>query len=143
MSTPLFRFTGAIGALDSTARRVLFDRSTSTDDAVRTQTAAIIRRVQRDGDTALRELAAQFDGATLESIEVPRREWERARDAMDPALRATLERTARNVRAAHTAFLPQPVEIETEPGIVVGRRPDPLQRVGVYAPGGRAAYPSS
>src|SRR5690606_27236187 len=43
----------------------------------------------------------------------------------------------------HRAFLPQPVEVETEPGVVVGRRPDPLPRVGVYAPGGRAAYPSS
>ena len=143
MTNRLFRFSGAVSALSAAERRTLFDRSTSADDAVRTQTAAIIRRVQESGDIALRELAAQFDGATLHAIEVPRSEWDRARDAMDAALRAALERTVRNVRAAHAAFLPSAMEVETEPGIIVGRRPDPLQRVGVYAPGGRAAYPSS
>lgn len=143
MTLGAFRFTGPVAALTTADRRVLFDRSTSADDTIRTDTAAIIRRVQRDGDTALRELAAQFDGATLDALEVPRAAWERARDAMEPALRTALERAVRNVRAAHTAFLPQAVEVETEPGIRVGRRPDPLQRVGVYAPGGRATYPSS
>lgn len=143
MSTPTLRFTGAIGALSDADRRALFDRSTSSDDSVRTQAAAVIARVRRDGDDALRALALQFDGATLDALEVPRTEWVRARDAMDPALRASIERAVRNVRAAHAAFMPAPVEVETEPGIVVGRRPDPLQRVGVYAPGGRAAYPSS
>jgi len=143
MTDSPFRFTGAVDALTSAERRALFDRSTSVDDAVRTQTAAIIRRVRDTGDAALRQLATQFDGAVLDAIEVPRREWERARDAMDPALRGALERTVRNVRAAHEAFRPAAMEVETEPGIIVGRRPDPLQRVGVYAPGGRAAYPSS
>lgn len=142
-SDAVFRVTGPVSALMPEEQRALFDRSTSADDAVRTQTAAIIRRVQRDGDTALRELAAQFDGATLVALEVPRHEWERARDTMEPALRESLERTVRNVRKAHVAFLPQAVEVETEPGVLIGRRPDPLQRVGVYAPGGRAAYPSS
>ena len=143
MSTRLFRFSGAIDALSAVDRRMLFDRSTSADALVREQTAAIIARVQHDGDTALREMATEFDGATLGALEVPHDAWTRAHDAMQPALRAALERTVRNVRAAHSAFLPQAVEVETEPGIRIGRRPDPLQRVGVYAPGGRAAYPSS
>ena len=56
---------------------------------------------------------------------------------------AAMERAAANIRAVHAASLPQTVETSPEPGIVVGRRPDPLTRVGVYAPGGRAAYPSS
>lgn len=143
MSAGLFRFSGAIDALSAADRRTLFNRSTSADTLVRQQTAAIIARVQRSGDTALRELALEFDGATLGALEIPRDAWERARDAMSPDLRAALERTVRNVRAAHTAFLPVAVDVETEPGIRIGRRPDPLQRVGVYAPGGRAAYPSS
>jgi histidinol dehydrogenase len=54
-----------------------------------------------------------------------------------------MERAAANIRAVHAAAIPQRVEIASEPGVVVGRRPDPLHRVGVYAPGGRAAYPSS
>src|SRR5581483_5621595 len=54
-----------------------------------------------------------------------------------------MERAARNITRAHEAFMPVAAECETEPGVTVGRRPDPLGRVGVYAPGGRAAYPSS
>jgi histidinol dehydrogenase len=58
-------------------------------------------------------------------------------------VRKALERAARNIAAVHSASPPQPVEVETESGVMVGRRPDPLQRVGIYAPGGRAAYASS
>jgi histidinol dehydrogenase len=54
-----------------------------------------------------------------------------------------MERAARNIETAHAAFRPIAQEVETEPGIVIGRRPDPLGRVGMYAPGGRAVYPSS
>lgn len=143
MSARLFRYTGAVAALSDDERRTLCDRSTSSDAVVREQTASIIERVQHGGDDALRRMAREFDGVTLDALEVPRSEWARARDAIAPELRAALERTVRNVRTAHTAFLPQAVEVETEPGIHIGRRPDPLQRVGVYAPGGRAAYPSS
>lgn len=138
-----FRFVGAVEMLSAADRAALFDRSTSADRTVRQQTADIITRVQRDGDQALFAMASEFDGATLTVLEVPRPDWQRALDALAPALRAALERTVRNVRTAHTAFLPASIEVETEPGIVVGRRPDPLNRVGVYAPGGRAAYPSS
>jgi histidinol dehydrogenase len=91
-------------------------------------------------------MAREYDGVALEALEaleVPASAMRRALDALDPGLRRALERSARNVTAAHRAFLPQAVEVETEPGVVVGRRPDPLARVGVYAPGGRAAYPSS
>ncbi len=143
MTAPLFRFHGSVAALSQSDRHTLFDRSTSADDAVRRQTAEIIARVQRDGDDALRQMAATFDGATLDTLEVPRAEWARALADMAPDLREALERTVRNVRTAHTAFLPVAVEVETEPGIRIGRRPDPLRRVGVYAPGGRATYPSS
>jgi len=143
MTVPPFRFSGPLAALTSTEQRALFDRSTSSDEAVHSQTAAIIRRVQQTGDVALRELAREFDRVTLDGIEVPREAWNAARDTMAPALRAALERTVRNVRTAHEAFRPTAIEVETESGIRIGRRPDALHRVGVYAPGGRAAYPSS
>jgi histidinol dehydrogenase len=143
MSVALVRFHGEIGALSAADRRALFDRSTSADLTIREQTAAIVARVQRDGDSALREMATEFDGASLTALEVPRAAWDRALQEMPAELRAALERAAHNVRTAHTAFLPAPVVVETAPGIRIGRRPDPLQRVGVYAPGGRATYPSS
>ncbi len=125
------------------AWNALFDRSTSADKSIRTRTAKIIARVRRDGDRALRALALEFDGAKLESLEVPRVLWRRALESLDPELRRTLKRAASNIRAAHSAFRPVAESFTTVDGIVLTRRPDPLARVGVYAPGGRAAYPSS
>ena len=138
------RFTGACAALSANDRCALFERTALLgDDGVRVRTATIIARVRRNGDAALRELAAELDGVTLDALEVPRKRCTAALDALDPALRRAMERSANNVRRVHQAFLPVALETESEPGIVVGRRPDALGRVGVYAPGGRAAYPSS
>ncbi len=137
------RFMGPLSALDADTRAALLDRSTSSDDTIRQDAARIIADVRRDGDRALQELARRLDGVDLERFEVPRARWQQAVDALDPALRRALERAARNIAAVHEAFRPQAVETSPEPGIVIGRRPDPLDRVGVYAPGGRAAYPSS
>lgn len=137
------RFTGRLAGLSRTDRNSLFDRSTSFDTNVREQTAAIVREVRSRGDAALRELARRFDSVDLESLEVPRTRWTAALNGMDAQLRRAMERSTNNIRRAHEAFLPRAAECETEPGVVVGRRPDPLGRVGVYAPGGRASYPSS
>jgi histidinol dehydrogenase len=139
----MLRFSGTIQDLTREDRRALFDRTTSSDPLVRERTAAIVDRVRREGDAALVAMAREFDGATLERLEVPRGRWRQALDALAPALRRAMERAAANVAVAHRAFRPEATEIETEPGVLVGRRPDPLGRVGVYAPGGRAAYPSS
>ncbi|MCU0626305.1 MAG: histidinol dehydrogenase [Gemmatimonadaceae bacterium] len=138
-----FRFGGRLRDLAPAERAAMCDRGTSTDESVREATAAIIARVRRDGDDALRALALEFDRVHLASLEVPRAEWDAALAWLDPELRRVLGRAIHNVRTAHAAFRPVAMEVETEPGIVVGRRPDPLQRVGVYAPGGRATYPSS
>ena len=144
VATKELAFTGRIAALGSDARRRLVERGVPEGDLLlRERVAAIMRRVRDEGDDALRALAHELDGVELEALEVPRREWTRALDALDPALRRAMARSAENIARAHRAFLPVAQEIETEPGILVGRRPDPLGRVGVYAPGGRAAYPSS
>ena len=142
-SAPLLRWTGACDALSDLDRRALFDRTSMMDPAVGERTARIVSRVRRDGDDALRALALELDGVKLDELEVPRRRWQSALDRLAPELRRALERSAENVAHVHRAFVPTPQETESEPGIVVGRRPDPLGRVGVYAPGGRAAYPSS
>jgi histidinol dehydrogenase len=142
LSVPL-RFAGRLADLPAADRTALFDRSTSGDDAIRRDTAAIIAEVQRDGDDALVRLAERFDGATLSSLEVPRIARRRALDAIDRAVLRAMERAASNIATVHAASLPTTTTSEPEPGIVVTRRPDALSRVGVYAPGGRAAYPSS
>jgi histidinol dehydrogenase len=128
----LFRFEGPLTSA------ALANRRTATDPAIAADTAAIIARVRAEGDTALFALAREFDGVALDALEIPRAEWRAA-----PGLNEVLARAVRNIRVAHEAFAPVATEVETEPGVLVGRRPDPLTRVGIYAPGGRATYPSS
>ena len=143
MSTASLKYRGPLAVLSAEDRRRLLDRSGESDALVASRTRDIIARVRRDGDRALLEMARELDRATLTAVEVPRARWEAALASLDPKVRGALERAARNIAKAHAAQKPQPTEIETEPGILVGRRPDPLGRVGVYAPGGRAVYPSS
>ena len=145
MTEPLLRFVGSLDALarSSTMRQQLLERATPGQESVRAATASILERVRRDGDRALRELARELDGVDLDALEVPMSTRRRALERLAAPLRAALERAAINIGTAHRAFLPQAVEVETERGIVVGRRPDPLDAVGIYAPGGRGAYPSS
>ena len=137
------RWQGDLTALTPADRAALFDRTTSSDGAVRERVAEIVARVRRDGDRALRGLARELDDVELSLLEVPAAQWTRALDALPSALRGAMERAAANIARVHGALLPAVQEVESEPGVVVGRRPDPLGRVGVYAPGGRAAYPSS
>lgn len=143
MSGVTFAALGPLTALRDTARAALMDRATSRDAGIRDRTAAVVERVRRDGDVALREMAREFDGVTLTSLEVPRTLWRAALDGLDPDVRRVLERAAANIRTVHEAFRPVSSEVTTVDGVRIGRRPDPLGRVGVYAPGGRATYPSS
>jgi histidinol dehydrogenase len=145
MSTStVLKYRGSLSALSAEDRRNLLERAGGpTDTKVASRVRDIIERVRRDGDKALFELARELDRAELSSLEVPKQRCEAALAALNPGVRDALTRAARNIARAHAAQKPQPVEIETEPGVRVGRRPDPLGRVGVYAPGGRAPYPSS
>ncbi|HEY2897958.1 MAG TPA: histidinol dehydrogenase, partial [Gemmatimonadaceae bacterium] len=139
----LFRWCGRVDDLTGGAKADLADRATSSDDAVREATAAIIERVRAEGDKALIALAAELDRTELQSLAVPRDLLGRALANLDSRVRHSLERAAANIESVHRRFLPHASELEVEPGVIVGRRPDPLDSVGVYAPGGRAAYPSS
>jgi histidinol dehydrogenase len=141
--TRFLRFTGRICDLSAADRDALFDRTARIEESLGERVASIIADVRRRGDKALCEMARDFDGVALESLEVPRDRLTRALDELNPQLRRAMERARDNIAAVHRAFAPTCAEFEPEPGIVIGRRPDPLQCVGVYAPGGRAAYPSS
>jgi histidinol dehydrogenase len=134
---------GDIEALDGAARARLFDRGRASDPAVQQAVRAIVADVRTRGDAALRELALRFDGAQMERLEVPLGLCHAALGRLDMEVRAALEQAAANIAAFHRAQLPQPLEVELAPGHRLGRRAEPLRRVGVYAPGGRAAYPSS
>jgi histidinol dehydrogenase len=137
------RFTGAAAALSEPDRRAFLRRDGVLSLAVRTVAERIVADVRARGDAALLEMARDLDGVTLDALEVPRDALTRALEGLAPDLRRAMERSARNIETVHRAFAPAEREVTPEPGIVVGRRPDPLARVGVYAPGGRASYPSS
>jgi histidinol dehydrogenase len=139
----LVRFRGALAALPAASKAALLDRSFSTDVRVSATVAKQLAEVKAEGDTALLRFAREFDRVSLETLEVPRAELERALSTLDPVVRKGLERAAKNLELVARASLPPPTEVEVEPGLVVGRRADPFERVGVYAPGGKAAYPSS
>lgn len=139
----IFRYTGTISTLSQTDSGALLMRVKESDAKVRDATARIISRVRSGGDAALRAMAVEFDGQTLAGIEVSLNSMEAALSSIAPELRAALERAAKNIEAVHAAAPPVGIEMQPEPGITVGRRPDALARVGAYAPGGRAAYGSS
>ncbi len=138
------RFTGRLDALAPSDRRAIVERARAeVDERVEQGVRAILGRVRREGDAAVLELTRTFDKAAIDRLEVPLSACESALARLDVGVRRGLERAAKNLATVHRAFLPGAVEVESEPGVVVGRRPDPLAAVGVYAPGGRAAYPSS
>jgi histidinol dehydrogenase len=121
----------------------LFDRRPVDDADLAAGVAAILEDVRARGDEALRDMARRFDGVRLGALEVPRQAWNEAAAMLEAPVRAALERAARNIRRFHEAQRPADVALEVEVGIRVTRAWTPLERVGVYAPGGRAAYPSS
>ena len=143
MSTHRFALVGSIKGIASGEARRLLERGRATDPTVAADVARIIEDVRARGDDALRDLARRFDGAELDTLEVPRARWDEALTGLDAGVRAALEQAAAAIETFHRAQLPAAIEIETQPGVRLGRRSEPLRRVGVYAPGGRAAYPSS
>lgn len=105
----------------------------------------IIDAVQRDGDAAVAEFTARFDGVALtpDQFEVSPDEIDAAVEQVDPALLAILERAHENIRRFHAKSLRESWEETSDDGTVLGQRMTPIERVGVYVPGGKAFYPSS
>ncbi len=143
MNRGLFRFTGRLDELDDMRRGELVNRSASSTLRIADTVTAIIRRVRSEGDSALLDLAESLDRVKLDRLEVPRAAVDAAPDKIPRDLLDAMRRAARNIEKVHAAFAPTLTTVESEEGVVVIRRPDPLDRVGIYAPGGSAAYASS
>ncbi|MDT0184139.1 histidinol dehydrogenase [Microbacterium sp. ARD31] len=104
---------------------------------------AIVADVAARGEVALREQAARFDGVSGHELRVPESHLSEALDGLDPRVRAALEEAITRVRAASAAQVPPPTETVLGPGARVRQRWQPVRRVGLYVPGGKAVYPSS
>ncbi|MBV2356969.1 histidinol dehydrogenase [Streptomyces sp. J2-1] len=103
----------------------------------------ICEAVHHRGDAALIDFAERFDGVRLENVRVPARALTEALDALDPAVRAALEESIRRARLVHRAQRRAGHTTQVVPGGTVTEKWVPVERVGLYAPGGRSVYPSS
>ena len=103
----------------------------------------IIQTVRREGDAALFDYAAKFDGASLSALEVSAEEIDEAFAAVEPEFIEILKETAENIRAFHSRQVKNSFVINDKNGVVIGQKVSPIEKVGLYVPGGTAAYPST
>ncbi len=123
--------------------RGLLPRAAVDVDTVLQQVRPIVDAVRRRGTEAALELAERFDRVRPSAIRVPAPARQRALDALDPAVRSALETAIERVRRTHDDQRRTDVVTQVVPGGVVTERFVPVRRVGLYAPGGLAVYPSS
>lgn len=102
----------------------------------------IIDDVRRNGDAALKKYAGLFDGGARENLEISKEEIKEGFARTDEKFRGILERAAENIRAFHKLQIKDGFRIEQK-GIILGQKVTPLERVGIYVPGGTASYPST
>ncbi|MBE6562283.1 MAG: histidinol dehydrogenase [Ruminococcaceae bacterium] len=103
----------------------------------------IIDNVRKNGDAALYEYCLKFDKAELSSLQVTEEEIDFAVSSVEPRFLEVLERAAKNIRAFHEKQVRNSFIVNTEPGVVMGQKVIPVDRAGLYVPGGTAAYPST
>ena len=103
----------------------------------------IINNVRKNGDAALLEYTARFDGASLTSLQVSEAEIDEAVSLVEPRFLEVLERAAKNITKFHARQVRNSFIINDENGIVTGQKVIPVDRAGLYVPGGTAAYPST
>ncbi len=129
---------------DPEARRAALSRPSAggREDVFR-QAAEIIAAVRAEGDTAVRRCTQKFGGPSLEQLQVSPAEFRTARAALGAREIAALERAVTNVTRFHEAQLPQPLSVDTMPGVRCERITRPINSVGLYVPAGSAPLPST
>ena len=120
----------------------IFQRETPIS-RVEEPVAAILADVKKRGDAAVLEYTARFDRCDLSSLAVTAEEIEEAMNQVEPEFLEVLQKAAANIREFHTAQVRQSLVLTPRSGVVLGQRITPIERVGLYVPGGTAAYPST
>ncbi len=105
--------------------------------------ADVIAKVRTQGDAALLELTEKFDRVKPESIRVPSKEINAASERLSAEMKQALEQAYSNIAKFHKAQKPQPIKVETQPGVMCEQVTRPIQKVGLYIPGGSAPLPST
>lgn len=119
------------------------NRTSDTDPAIITTVSKILQDVRKRKDAALYAYTKQFDQVELTTLEVSQEEIDASFKLVDPDFIKNLEEARDNIEFFHKAQLKSGFELTKEDGVYLGQRILPLAKVGVYVPGGRAAYPSS
>ena len=120
-------------------RAVNYENNINLHDAV----ANIINDVKARGDDALRDYELKFDKVNLENLEVTRDEMSEALNLVEPEFLEILKRAANNIKDFHARQVRNNFIVDKADGVILGQRIIPLEKVGLYIPGGTAAYPSS
>lgn len=129
-----------------TRLRSLLAFEASEDASIEQAVAEILRDVRARGDEAVLEYTRRFDrvqASSVEELEIPRADWAAALDALAVDQRRALEAAAERIRAYHERQRAESWTYTEADGTVLGQKITPLDRVGLYVPGGKAAYPSS
>ena len=126
----------------ATPKEEILSRAVPTVNVEET-VAAILAEVRRAGDAALLRFTERFDKAALTSLAVTPEEIAEAVAAVEPEFLAVLERAAGNIRKFHECQKRQSFILNDTPGVVMGQKVIPVDRAGLYVPGGTAAYPST
>ena len=124
-------------------RSEIFSRDIASTKHVEAVVSEIISDVRARGDEALLEYCAKFDRANLSSLEVSEEEIEAAVASVEPKFLEILEEAAKNIYAFHSRQVRNNFMINEKDGVVIGQKILPIEKVGLYVPGGTAAYPSS
>lgn len=131
-------------SLSESQQDSVLERPAITEGANITATVSdVIAKVRNEGDAALKELTAKFDGVTPESIRVSSGEIEEACARLTPDMKQALEQAYSNIAKFHEAQKPQPIKVETQPGVVCEQVTRAINTVGLYIPGGSAPLPST
>lgn len=118
-------------------------RGDKSFDEIDAAVKAIIANVKQNGDQALFEYTKNFDGVELKSLKVTEQEMTEALETIDPSFLSVLKKAKENIEEFHRHQLEKSWFVQNGSGIVLGQKITPLKRVGVYVPGGKAAYPST
>jgi histidinol dehydrogenase len=118
-------------------------RGSETDSIIEKQVLEIIAAVRSQGDSALREFTSRFDGTSRTELRISPEEITRLAARVDPDLRRAIQQAARNIRDFHLRQKESTWEFDAGLEVRLGQRIRPLNAVGLYVPGGTAAYPST
>ncbi|OEF08283.1 histidinol dehydrogenase [Vibrio genomosp. F10] len=131
-------------SLSESQQDSILERPAITEGAnITASVSDVIANVRNEGDKALKELTQKFDGVELDSIRVSSDEIESASAKLGDEIKAALEQAYSNIAKFHKAQIPQPLSVETQPGVVCEQVTRPINTVGLYIPGGSAPLPST